>query len=140
MAGALGTRALVVTIATTDYTAQVSKCAITSAESDTDFVTFTNAAAGGARDYKLVFTAVQDGAASTLWDKVFSAAGTTVAYLIKPYGNATASATEPHFSGNAVVVEPDGDFIGGEADASTTARFTIECEWPLTAKPTRVTS
>lgn len=136
---ALGTRTLVLTIGGTDYTAQVSKAVIVSGERDSDFVTFTDAAAGGAREYRLEFTAVQDLTTTTLWDKVFSSAGTSVAYLLKPYGNAAASAGQPHFSGNATITEPDGDFIGGEADASTTARMTFECSWVLDAKPTRVT-
>lgn len=136
---ALGTRTLVVTIAGTDFTAQVSKCVITAGDADSDFITFADAAAGGAREYRLEFEAVQDLVATTsLWDKVFSAAGTTVAFLVKPYGNATASATQPHFSGNCIITEPDGDFIGGEADASASARMTFECSWVLTGKPTRV--
>jgi Ca2+-binding RTX toxin-like protein len=137
---ALGTRQLVLTIGGTDYTTQVSKVVITSEAADSDFMTFADAASGGARLYKLAFIAVQDAATGTLWDKVFTVAGTTVAYLLKPYGNAAASVGQPHYSGNAVITEPDGDFIGGEADSSTTARFTFECEWELTAKPTKVTS
>src|SRR4051794_37075199 len=135
---ALGTRTLVITIGATDYTAQVSKAVVTSADSDRDFITFADAAAGGARDYNLEFTAVQDMATGTLWDKVWTAAGTSVACILKPYGNAAASVSQPHYSFNATVKEPDGDFIGGEADSSTTARMTIECEWPLDAKPTKV--
>lgn len=134
---ALGTRTLIVSVGGTDYSAQVSDCRITSAESDSDFVTFADAAAGGARDYKLAFKAVQDTAAASLWDKIWTAAGTTVAVIVKPHGAAAASATTPWFNCNAVVTEPDGDLLGGEADASTTARFTVECEWPLTAKPVR---
>jgi hypothetical protein len=137
---ALGTRALVLTIGGTDYTAQVSKAVISSGDRDSDFVTFADAAAGGARDYALEFTAVQDMATTTLWDKVWSLSGTSVAYLIKPYGNATASVSQPHYSGNATITEPDGDFIGGEADSSTSARMTFECSWVLDAKPTKVTS
>lgn len=137
---ALGTRTLVITIGDQDYTAQVSKAVITSGESDSDFITFADAAAGGARDYALAFTAVQDMETGSLWDKVWTAAGDTVACLLKPYGNAAASVAQPHYSFNATVKEPDGDFIGGEANASTTARMTIECTWPLDAKPTRVTA
>jgi len=137
---ALGTRLLVLTIGGTDYTAQVSKAVITSGEADADFVTFADAAAGGAREYRLDFTAVQDLVTGTLWDKVWTSAGTSVAYILKPYGNATATATQPHYSGNATVTEPDGDFVGGEADSSTSARFTFECSWVLSAKPTKVTS
>jgi hypothetical protein len=136
---ALGTRALVLTVGGTDYTAQVSKVSITSAETDSDFTTFADAAAGGARDYKLEFTGVQDTATGTLWDKVWASAGTSVAYILKPSGNATATVAQPHYSGNAIITEPDGDLLGGEADASATARFTFECAWALTAKPTKVT-
>jgi hypothetical protein len=136
----VGTRLLVVTIATVDYTAQMSACRITSAAADSDFTTFADAAAGGARKYQLVGTAAQDLQASSLWDQIFSNAGDTVAFLLKPYGNATASATQPHFSGNAVISEPDGDFIGGDANPSTTAKMTFGIAWDLTAKPARVTS
>lgn len=138
MAG-LGTRALVISIGGTDYTAQVSKTVITSGSADSDFETFADAASGGAREYRLEFTAVQDMATTTLWDKVFTAAGTSVAILLKPYGNAAASVAQPHYTANATITEPDGDFIGGEADSSTTARMTFECSWVLAAKPVKVT-
>lgn len=134
---ALGTRTLVVTIGGTDYTAQVSKCVIVSGAADSDFTTFADAAAGGAREYKLEFKAVQDLVAGTLWDKIFATPGTSAAVIIKPYGSAAASATTPWFTGNVTITEPDGDFIGGEADASTTARSTFECSWVFAAKPVR---
>lgn len=136
---ALGTRLLTLSIGGTDYTAQVSKAVITSGEADSDFVTFADAASGGAREYRLEFTAVQDMATGTLWDEVWTAAGTSVAFILKPYGNSAASVSQPHYTGNATITEPDGDFIGGEADASTTARMTFEASWVLDAKPTKVT-
>lgn len=136
----LGTRLLQISVAGTDYTAQVTKAVVTSGEADSDFVTFANAAAGGAREYRLEFTAAQDMATSTLWDKVWTASGTTVACVLKPYGNAAASVSQPHYTFNATVTEPDGDFIGGEADSSTSARFTFDCSWVLDAKPTKVTA
>lgn len=135
---ALGTRKLKIEVDGIDRTAEVSKCVVTSAESDSDFVTFAGAAAGGARDYKLEFTAAQDAAAATLWAEVFDNAGDTVPVTMMPYGNAVASAAEPHFTMNAVISEPDGDFIGGEADKSTSARMTFDCAWELEAKPVKV--
>lgn len=135
---ALGTRLLKVSVAGTEYSSQVSKAVIGSGESDSDFVTFADAAAGGARQYTFDFITVQDLVAATLWDKIWSAAGTTVACILMPYGNAVATAAQPHYSFNAVVTEPDGDLIGGEADKSTTARMTTECSWPLEGKPTKV--
>lgn len=135
----LGTRLLTVTVGGVDYTAQVSDCRIIAGEGDSDFVTFADAAAGGSRLYSLKFVGVQDPATGTLWDKVWTSPGTTVAVIIKPAGGAvTPSPTQPHFTGNVIVTEPDGDLLGGEADASSTARFTFEGEWPFTAKPTRL--
>jgi hypothetical protein len=137
---AIGTRNLTLSVAAGDVTPQVSNARITSAAADSDFVSFADAAAGGARQYNLEGTAVQDPATGTIWEKIWSAAGTTIAYLLKPYGNAVASAGQPHYSGNVVVQEPDGDFLGGAANRSTTAKFTIDFAWPCDAKPTKVTS
>ena len=139
MAG-IGTRLLKIVVAGTEYSAQVSNTEVTTAESDSDFVTFADAAAGGARQYGFKFTAVQDLTTGTLWDKVWSVPGTTVACTLKPYGNATASPTQPWYTFNAVVTEPDGTFIGGDADKSVTAQQVIDCEWPLDGKPVKVTS
>lgn len=137
----LGTRSLKFKVATVEYNMDVSNVTISSAESDADFVSFANAAAGGARDYFLNFTATQDPADSTsLWSKVFASSGTTAAVSINPYGGATYSVANPGFTGNVVITEPDGDLLGGEADANATARFTVELSWKFTAKPTMVTT
>lgn len=137
MAG-IGTRLLKVVVAGTEYSAQVSTAKITTGDSDSDFVTFADAAAGGSRQYNFNFTAIQDLTVGTLWDKVWSVPGTTVACTLKPYGNAAASATQPWYTFNAVVTEPDGDLIGGDADKSVTAQQVITCVWPLDAKPVKV--
>jgi len=137
----LGTRSLKIKIGAVEYNTDISNCRIVSAASDSDFTSFAQAAAGGARDYTLAFTATQDPADSTsLWRKVFDSAGTTVAVSLNPYGGTTFSTSNPGYAGNVVITEPDGDMLGGEADASTTARFTIDLEWKFTAKPTQVTT
>lgn len=135
---ALGTRLLTIEVDAVEYTAQVSNVRITSAESDSDFVTFADAAAGGARDYRLAMTLVQDLATGSLWREVWDNVGSEVPFTLAPYGNAAASTTEPHVAGTAVISEPDGDLLGGEANSSTTARMTIEVEWACTAKPALV--
>ncbi len=137
MAG-IGTRKLQLEIDGTAYTPEVSNVRITSAESDSDFTTFADAAAGGARDYALVLTLVQDAATASLWSQVFDSAGDDVPVTVMPYGNAVATAIEPHFESIATITEPDGDLLGGEANKSNSARMTIEVTWPLLAKPTRV--
>lgn len=140
MAGSIGTRKLKVTIDGDEHTAEVSVCEVTSQPSDSDFTSFAAAAAGGARDYFLHLVAVQDGAAAAFWDKVWSHAGETVTALIQPYGNSTPSATEPHFEGDVTIKEPDGVLLGGEANGSTSSRFTIDVLWPYDAKPEKITS
>lgn len=138
MAG-IGTRKLKIEIDGTEHTAEVSKAVVTSGESDSDFLTFAGAASGG-RAYKLNIVAVQDAASGSLWREVWDNAGTEVPVTSMPYGNAVPTAAEPHFTMNATIQEPDGDFIGGEADASTSSRFTFEVVWDLDAKPVMVTA
>lgn len=139
MAG-IGTRLLTLEVDGTAATDQVSVAKITTGAADSDFVTFAQAAAGGSRQYNLEITAVQDAVADTLWDLIWTVPGTEVDFTIAPYGNAVPSPAQPHFTGTAVVAEPDGDLVGGEADVSTTARMTVSVVWPLTGKPTRVTA
>lgn len=139
MAG-IGTRLLELEIDGENYTAEVSKAVITSGEGDTDFVTFADAKAGGKREYRLELTIVQDAETGSLWDKVWSAAGTTVPFSVNPYGNEVPSPAQPHFTGNATITEPDGDLIGGEADASTTARNVVEVSWVCDGKPVKKTA
>jgi hypothetical protein len=135
---ALGTRKLTLTIDGDEVAPEVSTAVITAKDASSDFVSFAAAAAGGSREYGLKLTMVQDPAAGSLWDQVWAHAGDDVAVVVRPHGNATPSASEPHFTGTVTISEPDGDLLGGEADASTSARFTTEVEWVFTSKPTRV--
>lgn len=135
-----GTRSLVLRVNGTDYSAAVNKVRIKSAETDSDFVSFADAAAGGARKYTLALSCKQDDAATALWFFAWSTPGQTVPYEVWPNGrpgSGTATAAQPKFSGNVVVREPDGDFIGGDADPSATKYFVADLEWDCTAKPTR---
>lgn len=137
---AIGTRKLTILIDGDEVAPEVSKVVITSAETDADFVSFADAAAGGGRTYQLGLTLAQDAAAGSLWDRVWTAAGSDVEVVVRPYGNAAPTPAEPHFEGTVTIVEPDGDLLGGEADPSTTARFVTEVAWTFVAKPTRVTA
>lgn len=137
----LGTRTLKFKFGTVEANVDVSNASIESAAADSDFTTFAQAASGGARKYTLKFTCTQDPADSTsIWTKIWTAAGTTVAISVNPYGGTTFSAGNPGFTGNITVKEPDGTLLGGAADASTTARMTMDVEWEFTAKPTMVTT
>lgn len=132
----LGTRKLILKVGGTDYTDSVSNVRIVSGEKDTDFMSFLEASQGGAREYKLALTLKQDTSTSSLWYYAWSVAGTDVAVEVWPNGGGvTESATTPKVTGTVTIVEPDGDFLGGEANKSNTAVFTTEVEWTYTAKP-----
>jgi hypothetical protein len=136
----LGTNKLKIKVGATEHTASCSRVEITAGEADSDFTSFTDAAAGGAVEWALEATCAQDLATGSVWRYLWDNPGTTVAVKVAPYGNATASATEPHYSGNVTVKVPDGTVIGGEANASTSARMTFDIRWVFTAKPTEATS
>jgi hypothetical protein len=138
MAG-IGTRLLKLTIDGDEVTAEISTGKITTGDAGSDFTTFADAAAGGRREYRVVGTAVQDANTGSLWDKVWTAAGDSVPFVLMPYGNADPTVAEPHFEGNCTITEPDGDLIGGDADPSTSARFTFDFSFVCDEKPTRVT-
>ncbi len=137
---AIGTRHLVLYVDESNVTAEVASAIVRASETDSDFISFADAAAGGGRQYTLALRFVQDATTASLWDQIWSHAGEEVDIEIRPYGNAEPSASQPHFTATAVITEPDGDLLGGEADASPTQRFTVEVEWALTAKPTKVTA
>lgn len=132
-------RLLTLEIDETDYSDQASNASVGSAESESDFLSFAEGAQGGARDYTLNLTVAQDLAAGTLWREIYDNVGDTVPFVIAPYGNAVATAGQPHVAGNAVISEPDGDFVGGQSTTSTSGAHTVEVSWKMTGRFTLVT-
>lgn len=130
------------TVDGTEYRSECSKFEITVDELDTDFLTFADAEAD-AKKFILAMTFAQDHAADSLWtlmNTTYSAATPEVDVLYRPYGNAVATATQPHVEGTVRVTLPSGTWMGGEADASTTAVNTVEVEWEFIAAPNLVTA
>lgn len=124
----------------TDRSGEVSKVEITAAESDSDFLSFADARSGGGRDYALALTVAQDHASATLWDLIWTGAGTEVDGTYAPYGNAVPDVSQPHYDFTAVVAEPDGRLMGSESNKSPSAVATVDVVWKLTGKPTKVTA
>lgn len=124
----------------TDRSLELSNAQFHSAEADIEFVSFEEARQGGARTYTAQLTIAQDHATGTLWREVWDNAGDTISGIYQPYGNAVPSATQPHYEFTAVISEPDGLLMGGEATTSTRAVASIEVEWELNGKPTEVTA
>lgn len=119
-------KTLSLTIAGTEYNMDCKKVILNNEESEDDFTTFADLAAGGAIQWFFEIEAVSDFGTGSLWNYVWSNAGTSaVAFVFKPYGNATASATQPHFTGT-LNVGPKPP-VGGEAGEvfSFEARFEV---------------
>lgn len=133
----LVTNKLTILIDGIEVAAEVSKAIVLAGSKDAGFVSFAEAGSGGAREYKLALTFVQ---LAELWKLVWEHAGSEKEVLVRPWGNAVPTASEPHFSGTVVITEPDGALVGGEADASSSSRFVNEIEWMFTDRPTRITA
>lgn len=136
----VGTRKLILKVASTDFSDSVSTVEIVTGDADTDFLPFLAARNGGEREYKLHIVLKQATEAASLWYYAWANAGTEVAVEVWPNGGTVAGVNTPKFSGTVSVREPDGVLLGGEAKASVSAKQTIECEWPFLAKPTMVTA
>lgn len=126
--------------AETDRSLELSKCEFHSAEADIEFTSFEEARQGGARTYTAQLTIAQDHAAGTLWSEIWDNAGESLSGIYAPYGNAVASVAQPHYAFAAIIKEPDGLLMGGEATTSTRAVAAVEVEWELEAKPTKITA
>lgn len=131
----IGSRSLLLAIDGTDCTDDVSKALITSTSKGT-----VSAFVDGRmteveiREYRLEVITPQDPAA--LWGFVWANAGTLQDFYLAPYGNPTASADQPHWSGVLSLTEPDGDFLGGSANASRRTVQTVSLSLLILGRPT----
>lgn len=134
----VGTRDLVLRVANVDHSGAVSRAVIQSVPTDKDFVPFAVAMNGGERDYHLAMSMYQDIGALSLWRVVWTQRTVDLAFELWPAGRPAGgvpTATQPRFAGTATVDEPNGDFMGGEADPDPEARMTCDVTWRCTAKP-----
>jgi hypothetical protein len=89
-------------IGTVDYAYDATKVDLTLADAD-----------GGAprtfcmpeaeQQWQLAIEGTMSGQAASLYRALFAAYETDVAFIIAPHGNATASATQPHYTGTVTV-------------------------------------
>lgn len=115
--------ALLLSIDAVDYYADFSSVVLQSEDASTDVTTFYDASLGGRRDFYFTVSGVQSTEASSFWRAMWDDAGTEVAFIYAPNGNATASASEAHFTGT-VRLPPRGALqLGGEASPDGTFAF-----------------
>lgn len=126
-------KSLSLTINSVEYNMDCTSIEFVSEDADADELTFAEIGSTGGKDWFMDVAAIQEFATGSLWRYVWDNAGDEdIAFLAKPYGNATATATQPHFSGTLTI--PSAPNFGGEADAT----FTFEVRFELDAQPTMV--
>ena len=113
----------------TEFAGQVSNVTFSSAVGTLGFGDYTDSL-----DFTCAVTGFQDTAAASLHSELWATPGANVTITFAPHGNATPSASEPHFTatGYAETV-PD---LGGAAGEF----FVYDINFILDGKPTRVVS
>lgn len=115
--------ALKLTIASVDYWADLSMVELQSEPSSGDSSTFYDSSIGGRQDWYLTVSGIQSTATASFWRAMWTAAGTEVAFLFAPHGNATASATQPHFTGTVRIPAAGSFMLGGQTSPDGTYSF-----------------
>lgn len=113
-----------------DYKCDAHSVVLENEEMDGDVLTFCDVDSGGDRQWFFTINAVQSTDETSFWRFLWDNTGNTVAYIFAPHGNATASASQPHFTGNVTIgAKPS---IGGEAKSTYSFDVRLDC----TAEPT----
>lgn len=87
-------------IATTEYSCDTNLVELTLGDAPGDVQTFCEVTAG--KQWSLQLDGVTSGDSASLYRLLWSNFGTEVAFTIAPQGNATASTTQPHYTGTVV--------------------------------------
>lgn len=114
---------LKLTIDGNDYWSDFSSVVLQSEDASSDVNTFYDASIGGRRDFYFTVSGVQSTDAASFWRVMWATAGDEVAFVYAPHGNAAASASQPHFTGNLRVPAQGSFQLGGEASADGTFAF-----------------
>jgi len=91
---------IVFKIGTTDFSCDTNLVELTLGDASGDVQTFCEVRPGG--EWKLQLDGVTSGDTASLYRLLWANFGTTVAFVIAPNGNATASTTQPHYTGSVI--------------------------------------
>lgn len=105
-----------------------------SEDADTDSITFAELADGTPQQWFFTINAVSDYGSTSFWSTVWDNAGEDVLYVFKPYGNAVASTSQPHFEGTCTITRKPP--VGGTAGET----FAFETRFDIVGVPVRVTA
>jgi hypothetical protein len=117
---------IVFKIGTTDYSCDADSVELTIGDAPGDVRTFCEVSVG--QEWKLSLSGVTSGDTGSLYRLLYANYGTEVAFTIAPGGNATATTTNPHYTGTVIFDQlPPLSLTSGEI-----VKFTVE----LTVKNT----
>ncbi|MEI7419438.1 MAG: hypothetical protein WCK24_01090 [Actinomycetes bacterium] len=90
-------------IGTVDFSCDTNMVELTLNDAPGDVKTFCEVRTGG--EWKLQLDGITSGDSASLYRLLWANFGTTVAFVVAPNGNATASTTQPHYTGSVVFDE-----------------------------------
>lgn len=109
-------------IGSTDYACDANMVELTLDDAPGDVQTFCETRVGG--QWALQLDGIMSGDSTSLYRVLWDNFGTEVAFTVAPNGNATASASEPHYEGTAVFNQlPPLSLMSNE-----TAKFSVTLE------------
>ena len=94
---------IVFKINTTDYACDTTGVELTLADAPGDVQTFCEVRTGG--EWMLKLDGITSGDSASLYQLLFANFGTEVAFTVAPNGNATASTSQPHYTGTVIFNE-----------------------------------
>jgi hypothetical protein len=115
--------ALLLSIGGVDYWADFSSVVLQSEDASADVNTFYDSASGGRRDFYFTVAGVQSTESTSFWRAMWTGAGTEVAFIYAPHGNAAETADKPLFKGTVRLPAKGALQLGGESSADGTFAF-----------------
>jgi hypothetical protein len=122
-------------IGTTEYNCDTNLVELTLGDAPGDVQTFCEVRTGGL--WSLQLDGITSGDSASLYRVLWANFGTEVAFTIKPNGNATASTTQPHYTGKVVFDQlPPLSLTSGEVvKFSVTLSVKNDVHTPATTPP-----
>ena len=125
---------LSLTVDGVEFNLEATSVVLDNEDADNDAVTFADLQSGTPKKWFFTVEATADYADTSVWSMLWDNAGSDVAFALKPYGNETASPSQPHFTGTCTILSKPP--IGGSANEV----FTFEARLDVVGEPTRVTA
>lgn len=125
---------LSMTIDAVEINAEGTSVVLDNEDADDTDVTFADLDDGDPKQWFISLASLADYGAATVWTMLWDNAGDDVAFVFKPYGNATPTTAQPHFTGTAKILSKPP--IGGAAGET----FNFEARLDVDGVPVRVTA